>query len=107
MKIVFLDRDTLSPQTRLREPAFEHEMVCHGRTSAAEAAKRIADADIVLVNKVRLDARALAAAPRLKLIALAATGTDNVDLAVCRERGIVVSNIRNYAVNTVPSTRSR
>jgi len=102
VKIVFLDRDTLSPQTRLRQPAFEHELVCHGRTSASEVAERIADADIVLVNKARLDARAIAAAPRLKFIAVAATGTDNLDLAACRERGIVVSNIRNYAVHTVP-----
>lgn len=102
MKIVFLDRDTLPPQTRLRKPAFEHELVSYGRTSAAEAAARIADADIVLVNKVRLDASALAAAPRLKLIAVAATGTDNVDLDACRARGIAVSNIRQYAVRTVP-----
>ena len=102
MRIVFLDRDTLSPQTRLRAPGFDHELVFHGRTSTAEVANRIADADIVLVNKVRLDARAIAAAPRLKFIAVAATGTDNVDLAACRERGIVVSNIRSYAVHTVP-----
>jgi glycerate dehydrogenase len=102
VRIVFLDRDTLSPQTRLREPAFAHEMVSHGRTLATEVAERMADADIVLVNKVRLDATAIAAAPRLKCIAVAATGTDNVDLVACRERGIVVTNIRNYAVHTVP-----
>lgn len=102
MKIVFLDRDTLSPQTRLRTPGFDHELVCHDRTSAAELASRIADADIVLVNKVRLDAHAIAAAPRLKFIAVAATGTDNIDLETCRARGVVVSNIRNYAVHTVP-----
>jgi glycerate dehydrogenase len=63
---------------------------------------RIADADIIVVNKVRLDQAAIAAAPRLRMVAVAATGTDNVDIAACRERGIVVSNIRNYAVNTVP-----
>ena len=102
MKIVFLDRETLSPQTRLRTPGFDHELVCHERTSAAELASRIADADIVLVNKVRLDAHVIAAAPRLKFIAVAATGTDNIDLETCRARGIAVSNIRNYAVHTVP-----
>ena len=48
------------------------------------------------------DAHAIAAASRLKFIAVAATGTDNIDMAACQERGIVVSNIRNYAVNTVP-----
>ena len=102
MRIVFLDRDTLSPQTRLRALCFDHELVCHDRTSTAELASRIADADIVLVNKVRLDAQAIAAAPRLKFIAVAATGTDNIDLKACRAHGIVVSNIRNYAVHTVP-----
>lgn len=102
MKIVFLDRDTLSPQTRLRPPAFPHELVCHARTAPAEVAARIADADIVLVNKVRLDAAAIAQASRLKLIAVAATGTDNIDLAACAAQGVVVSNIRNYAIHTVP-----
>ena len=102
MNIVFLDRETLSPQTVLREPSFEHKLHLHGRTSPAEVVERIADADIIVVNKVRLDRAAIAAAPRLRLVAVAATGTDNVDIAACRERGIVVSNIRNYAVNTVP-----
>ncbi len=102
MNIVFLDRDTLSPQTRLRAPGFAHALVCHDRTAPSEVAARIADADIVVVNKVRLDAAAIAAAPRLRFIAVAATGTDIIDLAACRARGIVVSNVRNYAVHTVP-----
>jgi glycerate dehydrogenase len=77
-------------------------MQLHERTSADEVAQRIADADIVITNKVKLTATALAGARRLRLVAVAATGTDIVDLAACRERGIVVSNIRNYAVHTVP-----
>lgn len=102
MKIVFLDRDTVSPDTTLRAPTFAHEWVQYPRTSATEAAERIADADIVIVNKVKLSAETLAQAPRLKLIAVAATGTDNIDLQACQQRGIVVSNVRNYAVHTVP-----
>jgi len=102
MKISFLDRATLCPSTVLRAPAFAHELTVHERTVPAEVAERIADADIVIVNKVRLDRATIDAAPRLKMVAVAATGTDNVDVAACRERGIVVSNIRNYAVNTVP-----
>ena len=51
-RIVFLDRATLSPQTRLRAPAFPHEMVVHERTTADEVAERIAGADIVITNKV-------------------------------------------------------
>lgn len=102
MNIVFLDRDTLAPQIRLREPGFAHRLTSHGSTAPPEVAARIADADIVITNKVKLDATALAAAPRLRCIAVAATGTDPIDLAACRQRGIVVTNIRQYAVNTVP-----
>ncbi len=102
MNIVFLDRDTISPDTTLRAPSFAHTWVQHNRTRADEAAARIADADIVIVNKVKLTADVLAQAPKLKLIAVAATGTDNIDLAVCQQRGIVVSNVRNYAKHTVP-----
>jgi glycerate dehydrogenase len=102
MKIVFLDRDTISPDTTLRAPRFAHEWVQYQRTSAHEVGARIADADIVIVNKVKLSAEVLAQAPRLKLIAVAATGTDNIDWAACSQYGIVVSNVRNYAVHTVP-----
>ena len=102
MKIVFLDRDTISPDTTLRAPAFSHQWVQHARTTADEAATRIHDADIVVVNKVKLSANTLAQAPKLKLIAVAATGTDNIDLAACQQRSIVVSNVRNYAKHTVP-----
>lgn len=102
MKIVFLDRATLSPQTVLRAAAFEHSLQVHERTEPHQIAERIADADIVIVNKVRLGADQLAAAPKLRLVAVAATGTDNVDIAACNARGVVVSNIRNYARHAVP-----
>jgi len=101
-RIVFLDRETISPQTRLKPLGFEHEMEIFDATAPGEAAGRIAEADIVIVNKVKLDAAAITGAKRLKMIAVAATGTDNIDLAACASRGIVVSNIQNYAVNTVP-----
>lgn len=102
MKIVFLDRDTLGPAARLRRPAFDHAWIEHGATLPHQVGPRIRDADIVVVNKVRLDARTLDDAPALRLIAVAATGTDHIDLQACSARGIVVSNIRHYAVNTVP-----
>ena len=60
------------------------------------------DATIAITNKVVLDRETLEQLPRLKMVAVAATGTNNVDLECCRERGIVVSNIRNYSVHTVP-----
>lgn len=101
-RIVFLDRDTLPPETVLRAPAFAHELTTHGRTASAEVAERIADADIVITNKVPISAAAMDAATRLRLIAIAATGTNVVDLNAAAERGIIVSNIRGYAVRSVP-----
>ena len=101
-KIVFLDRATIAPHIRLRPPAFEHELVEYERTAPDQVAVRIKDADIVITNKAPITAQALAQAPRVRLIAVAATGTDCVDKAACKARGVVVSNIRGYAVNTVP-----
>jgi glycerate dehydrogenase len=102
VRIVFLDRETLSPETRLREPAFPHTWTTYARTAPEEVVERIADAEIVIINKVRLNAAAIAAAERLRFIAVAATGYDAVDVAACKERGIIVSNIRGYAETTVP-----
>jgi glycerate dehydrogenase len=102
LNVVFLDRDTISEQTTLRRLSFDHTLTVYNRTLADQVAERIADADIVITNKVPVREAALAGATRLKMIAVAATGTDNVDLKACAQRGIVVSNIRGYAVNTVP-----
>lgn len=102
MKIVFLDRGTISPQTTMRAPDFAHELAVYAQTRPDEVAERIADADIVIVNKVRLTEAMIRQASRLRMVAVAATGTDNVDLRACAACGVVVSNIRNYAVNTVP-----
>jgi glycerate dehydrogenase len=99
-RIVFLDRDSLIAD--MRAPSFAHEWIDHAQTLPQEVAARILDASIVIVNKVRLTGDLLALAPRVKMIALAATGTDNVDLAYCHAHGIVVSNIRGYAVHTLP-----
>jgi glycerate dehydrogenase len=102
LKVVFLDADTLSPETELKPFTFPHSIEVHARTKNEDAAARIADADIVIVNKVRLDAAAIEGAANLKLIAAAATGTDNIDVATAAKRGVGVSNIRNYATDSLP-----
>lgn len=66
------------------------------RTDPVDVPGRIAAAEVVITNKVPLDRAALAAAPRLRLVAVAATGTDIVDLDAAREHGITVCNVRNY-----------
>lgn len=101
-RIVFLDRETLSDSVQLQQVPFKHELQVYGRTAPEQVAERIADADIVISNKVALRREHLEAAPQLKMIALAATGSDNIDLDAARDRQIVVSNIRDYAVRSVP-----
>ena len=99
-RIVFLDRASLIAD--LRPPAFEHEWIDYPQTAPEQVVERIRGADIVVSNKVRLTGEILAQAPTVKMIAVAATGTDIIDLAYCRAHGVVVSNIRGYAVHTVP-----
>ena len=98
--IVFLDRKSLIAEMRV--PSFTHDWVDFEQTLPEDVVARLQDASIVITNKVKLPGEFLAQTPGVKMIAVAATGTDNVDLAYCREHGIVVSNIRGYAVDTVP-----
>ncbi|USD64969.1 D-2-hydroxyacid dehydrogenase [Vibrio sp. SCSIO 43136] len=102
MKIVFLDRETIPAHIEIPSPSFEHQWVEYASTPAELVVERIADADIVVSNKVRLDASNLALAKQLQFIAVAATGTNNVDLEACREFGIAVSNVQGYATQSVP-----
>jgi glycerate dehydrogenase len=99
-KIVFLDRDSLIAD--VRRPAFAHEWVEHDATGADEVVARLRGATVAITNKVPLRADAITQLPELKMVAVAATGTDNVDLAACRARGIVVANIRDYSLVSVP-----
>jgi glycerate dehydrogenase len=73
----------------------------YGRTSPEELPARIAEADIVLCNKVRMTAEVMAAAPRLRYIGLCATGYNNVDTAYAREHGITVCNVPSYSTDAV------
>lgn len=102
MKTVFLDYDSVSTGDLdtgdLRKAA--DELVLY-ESKDSNIVQRIDDADVVLVNALRLPRDVLFAAPKLKLIALAATGTDNIDLAAARERGIAVCNVRAYCTASV------
>ncbi|UEM24185.1 D-2-hydroxyacid dehydrogenase (plasmid) [Skermanella mucosa] len=100
--IVFLDHETLGPEVTMRRPSFSHGWEVHGKTTADQVLERAREASILIVNKVPLREPVLDQLPNLKFVAVAATGTDNVDLAACRRRGIPVSNVQAYAVHTVP-----
>jgi len=98
--IVFLDRATIG--VSVRAPKFPHTYEEYQATLPDQVVERLASAEIAIINKVPMRAPSLEKLPDLKLIAVAATGTDCVDKAYCKAHGITVSNIRNYAVNTVP-----
>jgi glycerate dehydrogenase len=100
MRVVFLDRASL--KANLHEFNFPAEYAEHQKTSVAEIVPRLAGADIAIINKVPMRADTLRQLPQLKMIAVAATGYDVVDIPYCQEHGIAVANIRNYAVHTVP-----
>lgn len=100
--IVFLDTATIGPGVTVRRPGFEHDWTSHERTAADEVADRLAGATIAITNKAPIRADALAACPDLRLIAVAATGFDCVDIDAAKSAGVAVANIRGYAVNTVP-----
>lgn len=99
-RIVYLERESVIAE--VRRPSFAHEWVEYPMTKAADVVERLAGATIAIINKVPLPAAAIAALPDLKMVAVAATGTNIVDLEACKARGIVVSNIRGYAEHTVP-----
>ena len=70
-------------------------------TRPDELHARIADAEVVLTNKIRLDRAAFDAAPALRIVCLAATGTNNVDLDAARDHGVAVANLRAYCTASV------
>jgi len=102
VKAVFLDYDTVSNgdlDVAVLTEVVEDLWLCESDES--QVLERIRDADVVLLNGHRLSRETLQSAPKLKLVALAATGTDNVDLAAARERGIAVCNVRGYCTSAV------
>lgn len=98
--IVFLERDSV--RASIRRPAFPHRWTEYDNTLPHEVEGRLQDATVVIINKVTLRGELLARLPRLRLIAEAATGTDNIDVAWCREHGVTVANVPGYAADTVP-----
>lgn len=98
--IVFLDRATLRSDVPLRRPAFPHHWVEHERTSPQEVAGRLREATIAITNKAPIGRAEMEAAPRLQLIAIAATGTNIVDLEAAAARHIKVMNVAGYAADS-------
>jgi glycerate dehydrogenase len=101
-RIVFLDRGTIGPTVTITRPHATHEWIEYDRTEEGDVVARCQGAQVVITNKVPLRADTLAQLQDLRMISVAATGYNVIDMAACTARGITVSNVRGYAVNTVP-----
>ncbi len=101
MKIVLLDTLTMGSDMNFKCIEALGETVMYPNTSACEAAERIKDADIVVLNKVVLDEKVLSGAKNLKLICVFAIGYNNIDVEYCKKRGIRVRNVPGYCSGSV------
>lgn len=101
LNICVLDAATLGDDLDLTPLSRVGQVKIWQTTAPEEVAERLFDCDIVLINKIKLGANNLRWATRLKLICVAATGYDNIDVAYCRSHGIGVANVVGYSTNNV------
>ena len=102
MNIVFLDRTGIPASHNIPRLSFPHTWTEYDRTLPEETFERSKDADIVVTSKVVFDRELLSRLPKLKLIAITATGTNNIDLDAAKDLGIAVKNVTGYSGVTVP-----
>ncbi len=101
MKIAILDKSTLGEDVDLSPVRKLGETVEFDTTSPEDVAQRISDADVVIINKIKLNKSNLSSAKKLKLICVAATGYDNIDTAYCKENHIALCNVPGYSTDSV------
>ena len=101
MKIAILDKSTLGADIDLSPIRALGETEEYETTTSGEVEERIKSAEVVIVNKIKLNESNLANAKELKLICVAATGYDNIDIAYCEQNGIAVCNVPGYSTNSV------
>jgi len=106
MKIVLLDTLTFG-ESDLGGFDGLGDVVKYETTSSEQTLERIEDADVVVTNKVVIDDKLMAAAPSLRLICVAATGMNNIDLSVAAKRGISVKNVAGYFKKTLNPSFSK
>lgn len=101
MKIAILDAGTLGDDICLDSIKKHGECSIYYTTEESEITERIKNADVVIVNKVKLNCDILKNAPSLKLICVAATGYDNIDVEYCRKNSIALCNVVGYSTDSV------
>ena len=102
MNIVFLDSTGIPASHRIPSFSFPHQLTEYAHTAAEQVLARAKDADIIITSKVILNHEILSQLPKLKLIAVTATGTNNIDLVAAKALGITVKNVTGYSSVTVP-----
>ena len=102
MNIVFLDSTGIPASHRIPSFSFPHQLTEYAHTAAEQVLERAKDADIIITSKVILNYEILSQLPKLKLIAVTATGTNNIDLVAAKALGITVKNVTGYSSVTVP-----
>ena len=101
MKIVFLDAKSIGDDIDLSGYDSLGEVVKYGFATPEEASQRIQDADVIVLNKVPVNAQSIGQAKNLKLVCVTATGTDNLDKGYLEERGIAWRNVAGYSTESV------
>ena len=103
MKIVFLDAETMG-DVSFAPVEVLGEFVSYDRSTPEEALERVADCDVLIINKIKVDKALIDAAPSLKLICEAATGINNIDVGYAASKGIPVRNAVGYSTDSVVQT---
>lgn len=101
MKTVVLDADTIGRDLDFSVLNSLGETKIYQNSSESEISERIADCDTVIINKIKLGAHNLCKAKNLKLICIAATGYDNIDVEYCKKNNIAVCNVVGYSTQSV------
>lgn len=101
MKIVVLDAATLGEDISLEPLREVGEVFVFQSTRPEEVAPRLSDAEVVVINKIRLNESNLSQAASLRLICVAATGYDNIDTEYCKRNGIALCNVPGYSTDSV------
>lgn len=101
MKIIFLDARTLGEVPNLNQLSELGELTLYPDTQPEQVIERIQGAEVVISNKVKVSREAMKSTPTLKLICVAATGMNNIDLEAAAELGIQVKNVKGYSTDSV------
>ncbi len=101
MNITVFDMDSIGRDVDVTPLTGLGACEIYPHTRQEQVAARIGNTEVAVINKIRMNREAIDAAPRLKLICVAATGFDNIDTAYCREKGIAVTNVPGYSTDSV------